>query len=58
LTTDSRQAAGIVAAERRRLLAIEIFCLRGAQQQTRRTLLLLLSTERTDGRTDGRSTVS
>jgi len=45
-------------------LSIDVFCLHGAQQQTRRTPPLLLSTDgtqshrRTDGRTHGRSTVT
>jgi len=38
------------AAEHRRLLVIDISCPRGAQQQTRRTPLLL-SIDGTDGRT-------
>jgi len=42
---------------RRRLLSIDISCPYGAQQQTRRTLLLLLI-DGTDRETDGRSTVS
>jgi len=46
------------AAERRRVLSIDISCLRGAQQQTRRTPRLLLSIDGTDRRTDGRWTVS
>jgi len=46
-----------VAAKRRRLLSIDISCPRGAQQQTRRTLLLL-AIDGTDRRADGRSTVS
>jgi len=37
--------------------SISIFCPHGAQQQTRRTSLLL-SIDGTDGRTDGRRTVS
>jgi len=41
-------------AERRRLLSIDISCLRGAQQQTRHTPLLL-SIDGTDRQTDGRS---
>jgi len=41
------------AAEHRRLLVIDISCPRGAQQQTRRTPLLL-SIDGTDGRTDAR----
>ena len=45
------------AAERRRLLSIDISWQRGAQQQTRRTPLLL-SIDGTDRRTDERSTVS
>jgi len=45
------------AAERRRLLSMDISCPRGAQQQTGRTPLLL-SIDGTDGRTDGRTTVS
>jgi len=39
------------AVQRRRLLSSDISCLRGAQQQTRRTPLLL-SIEGTDRRTD------
>jgi len=46
------------AAERRHLLSIDISCLRGAQQQTRRTPRLLLSIDGTDRRTEGRWTVS
>jgi len=42
------------AAERSRLLSIDISCPRGAQQQTRRTPLLLLI-DRTDRQTDGRT---
>jgi len=42
------------AAERRRLLSIDISWQRGAQQQTRRTPLLL-SIDGTDGQTDGRT---
>jgi len=45
------------AAERRRLLSIDMSYPQGAQQQTRRTPLLL-SIDGTDRRTDGRSTVS
>ena len=41
----------------RSLLSIDIFCPQGAQQQTRPPLLLL-SIDRTDGRTVGCSTVS
>jgi len=37
--------------------SISIFCPHGARQQTRRTSLLL-SIDGTDGRTDGRRTVS
>ena len=37
-----------VAAERRRLLSIAVFCPRGAQQQTRRTPPMLLSIDGTD----------
>jgi len=49
---------GAVAAKRRcPPLPIDISCPHGAQQQTRRTPLLL-SIDRTDGRTVGRSTVS
>jgi len=39
------------AAERRRLLSVDISCPRGAQQQTRRTPLLL-SIDGTDRRMD------
>jgi len=39
---------------RRRLLSIDIFCQRGAQQQTRCTPLLLLN-DGTDGRADRRT---
>ena len=49
------------AAERRRLLSIDIYCRLDAQQQTRRMPLLLSinGTDRqTGGRTDGRQTVS
>jgi len=42
-------SCGAVAVEHRRLLLIDIFCLRGSQQQTHRTRLLL-SIDRTDGR--------
>jgi len=45
------------AAERRRLLSIDISCPQGAQQQTRRTPLLL-SIGGTSRRTDGHPTVS
>jgi len=45
------------AAERRRLLWTDMSCRRGAQQQTRRAPLLL-SNDETDGRTDGRPTVT
>ena len=47
----------VFAAERRHLLSIDISCLYGAQQQTRRTPLLLLI-DGTDRRTDGHATVS
>jgi len=43
------------AAERRRLLAIDIPCLRSAQQQTRRTARLL-SIDGKDRRRKGRET--
>ena len=46
--------AGAVAAERRRLLSIDISCWLGAEQQTRRRPWLL-SIDGTDRRTDGRS---
>jgi len=42
------------AAERRRLLSIDIYCRLDAQQQTRR-MPLLLSINGTDGRADGRT---
>jgi len=42
------------ATRRRRLLSIDIFCQRGAQQQTRCTPLLLLN-DGTDGRADRRT---
>ena len=53
----ARICRGAVAAERRRLLSIDISCSRGAQQQTRRKPLPL-AIDGTDRRTDGRSTVS
>jgi len=49
------------AAERRRLLSIDISCPRGAQQQTRRTPLLLSNDgtdRRMDAETDGRSNIN
>jgi len=49
-----RRCCGAVAAERPRLLLIDIFCRRGTQQQTCRTPLLLLM-DGTDRQTDGRT---
>jgi len=45
---------GAIAAERRRLLSINIFIPPGSQQQTRRTPLLL-TIDGTGGWTDGRT---
>jgi len=45
---------GAIAAERRRLLSINIFIPPGSQQQTRRTPLLL-TVDGTGGWTDGRT---
>ena len=45
-------AGGAVAAERRRLLLVDISCSPGAQQQTRWPALLTINADRrTDGRT-------
>jgi len=48
-----RRAAGAVSSTADARLSIDVSCPQGAQQQTRRRLLLLSS-----GLTDGRSTVS
>jgi len=54
---ERRAAAPLLPSARRPPLSIDISCPRGAQQQTRRTPLLL-SIDGTDGRTDGHSTVT
>ena len=51
---ERRAAAPLLLGARRPPLSIDISCPHGAQQQTRRTLLLR-SNNGTDGRTDGRT---
>jgi len=51
---ERRAAAPLLPRARRPPLSIDISCPRGAQQQTRRTPLLL-SIDGTDGQTDGRT---
>jgi len=53
-----RAAAPLLLGARRPPLSIDISCPHGAQQQTRRTPMLMSSDgRRTDRQTDGRSTV-
>jgi len=52
-----RRCCTCCCGARRRRVSIDISCLRGAQQQTRRTPKLL-SNDGTDRRTDGRLTVA